>query len=70
MAVGPVTGDTPDTVAVCLAPGHIVTPTAYLHLRRHPACVGQVLTAVPLRGWRRPAGATPLASAGAFSAHN
>lgn len=65
------TGDTRDNVAVCLPGGLIVTPAAFACLSRHPACLGQVLTAVPLRGFRRPADVSlPPASAGAFSANN
>lgn len=64
------TGDTADNVAVALSGGLILTPAAFAHLHRHPACSGQVLTAVPLRGFRRPADVSLSASAGAFSANN
>jgi len=64
------TGDTPDTVAVALAPGMLITPQALTHMRRHPAAQGQVLTFACLKGHRLPAGVPLPAPAGLFSAHN
>lgn len=64
------TGDTPDTVAVALAGGLIITPTALAHLSVHPAAQGQLLTLACLKGHRLPAGVLPLAPAGVFSANN
>ena len=64
------TGDTPDTVAVAIAPGILVTPQALAHLHRHPAACGQVLTFACLKGHRLPAGVSPQAPAGVFSANN
>jgi len=64
------TGDTPGTVAVALAPGHLLTPGALIALRRHPAYQGQVLTFACLKGHRLPAGARPPAPAGVFAANN
>lgn len=64
------TGDTPDTVAVALAGGLIITPTALTHLTVHPSVCGQVVTLACLKGHRLPAGVASPAPAGVFSANN
>lgn len=64
------TGDTPDTVAVALAGGLIITPTALTHLTVHPAAFGQVITLACLKGHRLPAGVPLPAPAGVLSANN
>lgn len=64
------TGDTPDTVAVALPTGLLLTPATFACLARHPSVAGQVLTVACLKGHRLPDGARPPAPSGVLAANN